>query len=193
MNSLKSNNNNEQIDISKITTFRACGVNPFVGAGDIARTADAKIDFVYPEVTFPSNKLFKEWGEENIKNMVRYHHNLLRKSAIGNLFPDNDKAFDFATKKTAEFFVEALGGDKVYTSVHGHPALRARHFHIPIDEKGRDIWLMMYKKTIKDLSMPSELIEEFWTWIEALSIRMINRRTMIMDIERFPYTKIWND
>ena len=125
--------------------------------------------------------------------MVRYHHGLLRKSAIGNLFPADDAMFTFATEKTADFFVEALGGDKAYTPVHGHPALRMRHFHITIDEKGREIWLMMYKKTINDLGMPIGCIEEFWNWIEPLSIRMINRRTTVAPIERRSYSTIWGN
>ena len=176
---------------SPVTSFSACGTRPFQPAGETAHTAEAKIDFVYPEVPFPSNTLHKRWGEANIRKMVRYHHGLLRKSVIGALFPTDDAAFAFATEKTADFFVEALGGDRNYTPVHGHPALRMRHFHITIDEKGREIWLMMYKKTINDLKMPSACIEAFWNWIEPLSIRMINRRTTVTDIARYPFASMW--
>lgn len=175
---------------SPVASFNACGTKPFVGAGEFGHTAEAKIDFLYPEVPFPSLMLFRTWGEENIRMMVRHHHALLRKSAIGDLFPADEEAFAFATEKTADFFVEALGGEKVYTPVHGHPALRMRHFHITIDEKAREIWLMMYKKTIHDLPMPAECVEEFWNWIEPLSIRMINRRTTTADIVRHPYSSI---
>lgn len=177
----------ETIEYAKITTFKACGTGPFQGAADSVRVADEKIDLIFPKVPFPSNKLYKVWGESKIREMVIYHHDLLRKSSIGHLFTDDDAVFDFATKKTADFFVEALGGEKVYTSEHGHPALRMRHFHITIDEKAREIWLMLYKKTIKDIGMPQEYIEEFWNWIESLSIRMINRRTTVLDVERFHF------
>jgi hemoglobin len=178
-------------DGKPVSQFSACGTKPFEPASEHPHTAEAKIDFVYPEVPFPTNTLYKTWGEENIRNMVRYHHGLLRKSVIGNLFPADDEMFAFATEKTADFFIEALGGEKGYTTVHGHPALRMRHFHITVDEKGREIWLMMYKKTINDLGMPVGCIEEFWNWIEPLSIRMINRRTTIAPIERHPYATIW--
>lgn len=176
-----------------VPSFNACGTKPFQPASQTPHTAEAKIDFLYPEVPFPSDTLYKVWGDETIRRMVRYHHGLLRKSAIGDLFPADNNAFALATEKTADFFVEALGGEKVYTPVQGHPALRMRHFHITIDEKGREIWLMMYKKTINDLTMPSQCIEEFWNWIEPLSIRMINRRTTVADITRYPYASIWND
>lgn len=178
-------------DGNPVSMFSGCGIKKFKPASTTPHTAEPKIDFVYPEVPFPTTLLYTRWGVENIRRMVRYHHGLLRKSSIGDLFPSDDTAFAFATEKTADFFVEALGGEKVYTPVHGHPALRSRHFHISIDEKGRDIWLMMYKKTIKDLEMPLSCIEEFWNWIEPLSIRMINRRTTITPIDRHPYSSIW--
>lgn len=178
-------------DGKHISQFNACGTKPFHTANEEHYVGEAKIDFIYPEVPFPTIALYRTWGEKNIRSMVRYHHGLLRKSAIGDLFPSDDALFAFATEKTVDFFIEALGGDKAYTPVHGHPALRMRHFHITIDEKGREIWLMMYKKTINDLKMPSECIEEFWNWIEPLSIRMINRRTTVTPIERHPYASIW--
>ncbi len=176
-----------------VTRFNACGTKPFQAAGEVAHTVEAKIDLLYPEVPFPSNALYKSWGEANIRNMVLYHHTLLRNSAIGSLFPSDDAAFASATERTADFFVEALGGERHYTSLHGHPALRMRHIHITIDEKGREIWLMMYKKTVNDLKMPRAHIKEFWNWIEPLSIRMVNRRTTVNNIARYRFVSIWDD
>lgn len=177
-------------NIQNISTFASCGQNKFVGAGDEPRTADAKMDFVYPPVVFPSNKILKAMGEQKIREMVLYHHTLLRKSSIGDLFPADDALFLKGTEKTADFFVEALGGGDMFSSKYGHPALRSRHFPFTIDEKAREIWLVMYKKTIKHIAFPKEYIEEFWNWIEPLSIRMINRRTTAIAPERFLFESI---
>jgi hemoglobin len=38
-----------------------------------------------------------------------------------------------------------------------------------------------------ECAMPITYAEEFWHWIEALSIRMINRRTTVEPIRRYPY------
>jgi hemoglobin len=178
------------LDLKNITSFASCGQNKFQGAGEEPRTADAKMDFVYPPVVFPSNKILKAVGVEKIKAMVLHHHSLLRKSSVGDLFPKDDAMFLAGTEKTAEFFIEALGGGDIFTSKHGHPALRGRHFQFTIDEKGREIWLTMYKKTLKDIDFPKEYIEEFWNWIEPLSIRMINRRTTTVPPERFYFETI---
>ena len=179
-----------QENISNIGSFSSCGQTQFVGAGEEPRTADAKIDFVYPPVIFPSNKILKTFGEAAIRNMVLHHHTLLKKSSIGDMFPADEKEFLEGTQKTADFFVEALGGGDIFSSKHGHPALRGRHFRFTIDEKGREIWLMMYKKTLRDIEFPKELLEEFWNWIEPLSIRMINRRTTAVPPQRFTFESI---
>ena len=156
------------------------------------RHAEPMIDIIFPSVAFPSNKIFKTIGEERIRDMVAYHHNLLLKTKVGKLFPANEEAFKMNVDTTADFFVEALGGGDVFTSVHGEPKLRMRHFKIPIDESDREIWLSMYKKTLKDLEFPKEHLEEFWNWIEPLSIRMINRRTNMQNIKRHHWSEVKN-
>ncbi len=160
------------------------GRSNFTLANDEVRIVDSMIDIIYPPVAFPSNRIFKAIGEDGIREMVDYHHELLFKSRVGSLFPANSEARRAIIDKSADFFVEALGGDDVFTSLHGRPKLRERHFKIPIDENDREIWLAMYKKTLKDLNFPTELLEEFWNWIEPLSIRMINRRTNMDPIKR---------
>lgn len=165
----------------------------FREASDEVRTSDEMIDFVYPSVQFPSNRIFKAIGEEKIREMIAYHHNLLLKTKVGKLFPANEEAFAMTVNTTADFFVQALGGGDVFTSAHGEPRLRQRHFKIPIDESDREIWLAMYKKTLKELGFPREHLEEFWNWIEPLSIRMINRRTTMDEMKRHFWADVKNE
>ncbi len=157
--------------------------------GDEIRHAEAMIDVIFPSVAFPSNRIFKTMGESAIREMVWHHHELLLKTKVGKLFPANEEAFKMVVDKTADFFVEALGGDDVFTTLHGEPKLRVRHFKIPIDENDREIWLSVYKKTLKEINFPKQHLEEFWNWIEPLSIRMINRRTNMQNIKRH----YWNE
>ena len=151
---------------------------------------DTMIDFVYPEVPFPPKELFQVLGKEKIIEMVKYHHELLRKSVIKDLFPKDETTFNMVTARTGDFFIEALGGGDTYSSQHGHPHLRARHFPFTIDEHARDVWLMFYKKTLKDIKFPKEYIQVFWEWIEPLSIRMINRRTTMESPKRYPFESV---
>ena len=39
------------------------------------------------------------------------------------------------------FFIGWLGGPQTYTEKHGHPRLRMRHGHVPINLAMRDAWM----------------------------------------------------
>ncbi len=158
--------------------------------GEEVRVVDAMIDFIYPPVPFPSKRTFEAMGEARIRELIVYHHNLLRKTKVGDLFPANEEAFKAAVQKSADFFIEALGGGATFTSVHGEPHLRSRHFKVPIDENAREIWLAMFKKALKECHFPQEHLKEFWEWVEALSIRMINRRTTMEPIKRHYWSEV---
>lgn len=158
--------------------------------GENIRVVDSMIDFIYPPVPFPSNKIFHAIGEIKIREMVWHHHRLLLKTKVGDLFPKNEEAFKMAVDKSADLFVEALGGNPIFTEQHGGFHLRMRHFKVPIDENDREIWLAMYKKTLKEIDFPKEHLQEFWNWIEPLSIRMINRRTTMEAIKRHYWSSV---
>ncbi len=150
---------------------------------------DEKIDFIFPKAVFPSNRIFKAVGEEKIRELVRHHHNLIRESSISHMYPKNDKAFEHSTKVIEDFFVEFLGGEKLYTSKKGHPMLRKRHFPFTIDEKARDVWLECFKQAIIECEFPEEFRDELWEWIEPVSVRMLNRRTTLKPIVRHKLEK----
>jgi hemoglobin len=160
------------------------------GGGEGIRMVDAMVDMIYPPVPFPSNRIAKAIGEEGIRMMVRHHHDLLRKTKVGDLFPRDPEAFEEAVRKSADFFVEMLGGAQHFTPVHGEPRLRMRHFKIPIDENDREIWLAMFKKTLKEIAFPPEHLRELWEWVEPLSIRMINRRTTMQTVRRHYWEEV---
>jgi hemoglobin len=191
---MQNNQQNNSCQSGKINSFTQVAQmqsqpnRPRFG-GEEVRVVEAMIDIIFPSVPFPSNKVFKALGEEKIREMVWHHHQLLLKTKVGKIFPANEEALKMAIDKSADFFVEALGGGDTFTSVHVEPHLRMRHFKVPIDENDREIWLAMYKKTLKEVAFPKEHLEEFWNWIEPLSIRMINRRTNMENIKRH----YWSD
>jgi len=46
-----------------------------------------------------------------------------------------------ARERFTRFFIEWLGGPANYSPREGHPRLRMRHAHVPIDSAMRDAWL----------------------------------------------------
>lgn len=179
------------IDGMKVQLFSECDNKaPFPAVDANPRRAHPKIDQIYPEVYFPSNRIFLTVGEAKIRKLIQAHHALIRTSKIGALYPKDDAAFQKATKIIEDFFVEMLGGSDLFTSQQGHPKLRERHFPFEVTEASRDIWLMCFRKALKTTHFPKELLEEIWDWVESLSMRLINRRTTMSEMKRYPFESI---
>ncbi|AUI69294.1 molybdopterin-dependent oxidoreductase [Beggiatoa leptomitoformis] len=143
-----------------------------------------------PEVVPPSEHILKTVGEARLRALVFHHHALLLKSPIAYLFTQEDEHFWTVVTKIADFFVEACGGKNYYSGVYGRPQLRRRHIPFMIDEAGREIWLTLYKQALRDVDFPSSVLEAYWTWIEALSIRLVNQRNNNIPIKRVSFESI---
>ncbi len=150
----------------------------------------AKVDFVYPEVPFPSPRIFAAAGERALRKLVHRHHEYLLKSPIHYLFPPDKESLEKLVNRAADFVVEMCGGPRYYTTTRGEPRMRSRHFSTTIDERAREVWLICYRDALKETGFPLPILEEFWSWIEPFSIRMINRRTTWDPPRRVPFASI---
>lgn len=147
--------------------------------------------FLLPDVPSPSLSLYMKWGEKKMRQLVRYHHYLLQLHDP-YLLPSDLIQFQLMSEKTSDYIIETFSRGKFSDSPFRFPAVKMRFFQKTIDEDTRDLWLDMYKKAMMDCKMPSECIEEFWSWIEPMSVWMINRKTK-KSIPRYPYREIWTD
>lgn len=157
---------------------------------DARRTMHPAHDLDFPEVPLPSKRVLEVAGETALRDLVRRHHDLLRASTIGNLLSADDAMYAAAIDKIGEFVIESCGGAPTYTQKHGKPCMRIRHFPFTIDEAGRDIWLNCLWRALKESALPEEIREEYWNWMEAFSIRMINRRTTRGQPRRYPFNAV---
>jgi hemoglobin len=66
-----------------------------------------------------------------------------RQAAAGGIDPGVKERF-------ALFLVGWLGGPQEYMERHGHPRLRMRHGHVPVDEGMRDAWLRCMTRAMDD-------------------------------------------
>jgi hemoglobin len=55
------------------------------------------------------------------------------------------------------FLVGWLGGPQDYMALHGHPRLRMRHGHVPVDVPMRDAWLRSMKTALAECGVQGEL------------------------------------
>lgn len=70
--------------------------------------------------------------------------------ALARLHPlDADgKVSRESRERFALFLVGWLGGHQTYTRRHGHPRLRMRHAHLPVDEAMRDAWVRSMSRAL---------------------------------------------
>lgn len=61
--------------------------------------------------------------------------------AVHRRDPSGLKVAPIVRERFASFLVQWLGGPDDYSQANGHPRLRMRHGHVPIDTAQRDAWL----------------------------------------------------
>lgn len=172
------------------TAQHGCGCGSHAaaaGPAPLGRVVAAHHELEMPEVRFPTARVLDIAGADRLRQLVRRHHALLRESVIGHLFATDDAAFAALVERIADYVVEICGGPAEFTPVHGNTSMRTRHFPFTIDEAGRETWLEKLLQAMDETSLPQELHEEYWTWMEAFTIRMINRRTTKAQPLRLPY------
>jgi len=67
-----------------------------------------------------------------------------------------------ARDRFASFLVGWLGGPDDYVRAHGHPRLRMRHGHVPVDTAMRDAWLRCMTRALDHDDIPTPLR----TWLQ---------------------------
>jgi hemoglobin len=129
-----------------------------------------------PQGPGPSREIYPLMGEENIFRMLSDFYRELEKSPIRPLFPPDMQE---ASRKSAKFFIQVLGGPPLYVIDHGPPRMRARHLPFAIDEQARQAWLSCFEKTLEKAgekyNFPEEHLEGFRDFLRDFSAWMVNK------------------
>lgn len=150
------------------------------------RREDAATELVFPAVTFASRRVLDLAGEDKLRQLVRRQYAHIKASPIPDLYIDNPWGFARMAENVADFIV-ACGGRAAYSGRSGPSCMRTRHFAVTIDEAARETWLAALFRAMEEVDFPVEVGEEYWSWLEAFSVRMINRRTMKEQPARIPF------
>jgi len=147
----------------------------------------AAFDLVFPAIPALAPDLLSLAGEEPLRALVKRHHERLRRSGVGDRFPSDDKRFDAVVRRIANFVVDTARGTPPYAPGREREWLRFRHFPITIDEPARNVWLAELLAAFDDVDFPPAARLVLWNWVEAFSIVIINRRTMMSQPRRYPF------
>jgi hemoglobin len=127
-----------------------------------------------PEVPLPSHEMFRILKEEGIRKLVSDHYNLLAKSEIKELFPQDAAGLERAKKNTSDFFIQICGGPMYFNKNRGRPMMYKRHLPHKITPLAREVWLGCYRQAIQKQNLPEEVALSFWNYLDVFSKWMVN-------------------
>jgi hemoglobin len=77
--------------------------------------------------------------------------------AVHRMDDSGQRVAPIVRERFTTFLIEWLGGPSDYSAAYGHPRLRMRHGHIPIDASLRDAWLRCMNAALDDPTVGDEV------------------------------------
>ncbi len=95
-------------------------------------------------------------GAANVRALVERFYDAMDRlePELAALHPLEDGKVSRASRdRFALFLIGWLGGPEDYVRLHGHPRLRLRHGHVPVNVAMRDAWLRCMRLALDDASV----------------------------------------
>lgn len=100
-------------------------------------------------------------GEAKVRQLVqRFYQHMDQLSEAATVRSMHAKNLEGAEEKLFMFLSGWMGGPSLYIEQYGHPRLRMRHIHFPIDEAARNQWMMCMQHALDDVVTDKELHDE---------------------------------
>jgi hemoglobin len=100
-------------------------------------------------------------GADRVRALVERFYDVMseREPALARLHPctPDGKVARPSRDRFALFLIGWLGGPQDYIAQHGHPRLRMRHGHVPVDIAMRDAWLRSMSAALDSEGVTGEL------------------------------------
>jgi hemoglobin len=108
--------------------------------------------------------LYETIGAEHIKKLIHdFYQGVQSDELLSPLYRDG---LDIAEDRLHLFMIQYLGGPDIYSEQRGHPRLRKRHVHFPMNEETKNHWLEHMNKALRQSQMDEEhkkYLEEYFT------------------------------
>lgn len=112
-------------------------------------------------------------GAQVFQELVdRFYARIESDPVIRPMFPDD---LEPGKRWQLLFLTQYFGGSVEYLQERGHPRLRMRHSHFPIDQTARDLWLGHMLAAIDEVGIVEPAREVMREYFERASSVMINR------------------
>jgi len=97
-------------------------------------------------------------GEDGVKKLVDRFYDLMDTwDEVKELREIHSPDLARARSTLFDFLSGWLGGPNLFVEKYGHPMLRKRHLHFPIDIKMRDQWLLCMYRAMEEEELEPDL------------------------------------
>lgn len=111
-------------------------------------------------------------GERKVLELVNaFYDRVSRHPDLQPIFPDD---LTETKQKQFLFLSQYLGGPPLYSQVHGHPMLRARHMKFPITPTRAKAWLSCMAAAMEEVGITGETGKEMFDRLTFTARHMIN-------------------
>ena len=100
-------------------------------------------------------------GEAKVRALSEAFYDAMdaHEPALARLHPlgPDGRVAEGVRARFALFLVEWLGGPAGFSRAHGHPRVRMRHAHVPVDTAMRDAWLRCLTRAMEGCDVPGDV------------------------------------
>ncbi|KQL47114.1 globin [Brevibacillus choshinensis] len=112
-------------------------------------------------------------GADTLARLVDiFYDHVKQHPDISPLFPDD---FTEVKERQYQFLTQFLGGPTLYSDLHGHPMLRARHMRFPIGTVQAEAWLSCMKKAMDETGLEDNIRQQIFDRLRLTAHHMVNQ------------------
>jgi hemoglobin len=112
-------------------------------------------------------------GADTVARLVDAFYDLVKQHPeLAPIFPDD---LTETKEKQYMFLTQFLGGPTLYSDVHGHPMLRARHMKFPITPKRAEAWLSCMKEAMDRIGLEGDVRKSIFERLTLTAHHMVNQ------------------
>ena len=112
-------------------------------------------------------------GDETVRMIVELFYSKVQKHpSLAPLFPDD---IEPVIEKQHQFMTQLFGGPALYSEVHGHPMMRARHLSVPIDQARADAWLGCMQESLEEVGLEKDIKTMMMERFTGMAYHFMNR------------------
>ena len=113
-------------------------------------------------------------GEVGIARIVQaFYEQVASDDLLAPMYPKED--LKGSEKRLRDFLLYRFGGPQRYIEERGHPRLRMRHAHFPIDQRARDRWILLMDNALRAASLPPEIDATLKAFFRNVATFLINQ------------------